>query len=68
MKNRDPFNKNLVPMPSRRQRFITCPHCWTDQRTDRDFCYRCGAEFIYLDEVDPSRPLSDIHCSLPNKS
>lgn len=43
---------NYVMVESREQKFITCPHCWTDQRTDRDFCYGCGAEFIFLDEQD----------------
>jgi len=40
-----------VFIASRSQKLVTCPHCWTDQRTERDFCYRCGAEFVYLDET-----------------
>ena len=43
-------NKKTVVVPSRSQKFVTCPRCWTDQRTDRDFCYQCGAEFLYRDE------------------
>jgi hypothetical protein len=43
-------NKQVM-VESRGQKFVTCPHCWTDQRTDRDFCYRCGSAFIYLDEA-----------------
>lgn len=31
---------------------IFCPHCWTKQRSNRKFCYRCSAKFIYLDEID----------------
>lgn len=55
MKTNDLLNKNQVFIPSRRQRLIACPYCWTDQRTDRDFCYRCGAEFTYLDEADSGK-------------
>jgi hypothetical protein len=40
-----------VMIESRKQRFVTCPHCWTDQRTDRNLCYHCGAVFVYLDET-----------------
>lgn len=40
-----------VIVKSRAQKYVTCPHCWTDQRTERDFCYRCGAAFVYLDEA-----------------
>jgi len=29
---------------------VSCPHCWTDQRSNRDTCYRCGVSFHYLDE------------------
>lgn len=35
---------------TRQQPVITCPCCWTDQRAERNFCYQCGAKFIYLDE------------------
>lgn len=45
-----------VMVESRRQKFIACPHCWTEQRTERDFCYRCGAEFVYLDEAKKRNP------------
>lgn len=53
-------NPKTVYFESRRQRFATCPYCWTDQRTERDLCYRCSAEFVYLDEdftanMEPSR-------------
>lgn len=44
--------RNYIMAGSREQKVITCPHCWTDQRTDRDFCYRCGAVFLYQDELD----------------
>ena len=47
---------NQVIVESRRSKVVTCPHCWTDQRTERDFCYRCGAEFIYLDETAEKNP------------
>jgi predicted amidophosphoribosyltransferase len=43
-------DKKHVMVESRKQRFVTCPHCWTEQRTERNFCYFCGAEFVYLDE------------------
>jgi len=49
-------NINNVMVESRKQRFITCPHCWTDQRTERNFCYRCGAEFVYLEETGKRNP------------
>ena len=49
-KMRKAYNK-YVMVESREQKFITCPHCWTDQRTDRDFCYGCGAVFFYLNET-----------------
>jgi predicted amidophosphoribosyltransferase len=42
--------RNYVIVESREQKFVTCPHCWTDQRTERNFCYCCGARFIYHDE------------------
>lgn len=42
--------RNHVMVESREQKLVTCPHCWTDQRTERNFCYFCGAEFIYRDE------------------
>jgi hypothetical protein len=29
---------------------VTCPRCWTEQRSERNLCYRCDAPFIYLDE------------------
>lgn len=44
-------NQKTVHFESRKQRSVTCPYCWTDQRTERDFCYLCGAEFVYLDEL-----------------
>ncbi len=52
MSNDKKSNQKTVHFKSRRQRFVTCPHCWTDQRTERGFCFRCGAEFIYLDELE----------------
>lgn len=51
MENKNTAGNNFVTVYSREQGFVTCPHCWTDQRTDRDFCYRCGAVFIYKDEL-----------------
>jgi len=44
-------NKKAVHFESRSQKLVTCPYCWTDQRAERDHCYRCGAEFLYLDEL-----------------
>lgn len=41
-----------VMVESRKLGFLTCPHCWTDQRTERNFCYFCGAGFIYRDEQE----------------
>ena len=35
---------------SREARVVVCPHCWTEQRTERDFCYHCGARFVYTNE------------------
>ena len=52
MNNSRPLEQKDVILASRKQNIITCPHCWTDQRTDRSFCYQCGAEFIYLDEAN----------------
>lgn len=52
-------NKNNVIVESRSMKVITCPHCWTDQRTERDFCYRCGAEFIYLSTACIALPQSE---------
>lgn len=52
--------KSDVILKSRKPILITCPHCWTDQRTQRNFCYQCGAKFIYLDELCSSKPLSCI--------
>ena len=46
----EPTPRREVLLPSRRVKTFTCPHCWTAQRTERDFCYRCGAAFRYLDE------------------
>lgn len=45
-------DRKHVMVESRKQKFVTCPHCWTEQRTERNFCYFCGAEFIYRDEQD----------------
>lgn len=44
-----------VLVPSRTVKSILCPHCWTAQRTERDFCYRCGALFRYEDEERPHK-------------
>ena len=49
--NKSKNQAKQVIVPSREVKILTCPYCWTDQRTERDFCYRCGAGFIYLDEV-----------------
>lgn len=53
-------NNKAVHFESRKQKLVTCPYCWTDQRTERDSCFRCGAKFIYLEEgftakIEPSR-------------
>jgi len=60
MKNNSKSSQNSVLFESRELKLVTCPHCWTDQRTERDSCYRCGAGFTYFDELeirkmDPSR-------------
>jgi len=34
---------------------VTCPRCWTDQRSDRNICYCCGGAFLYLDEQPSTR-------------
>jgi predicted amidophosphoribosyltransferase len=47
---------HIVFVESRRLKTVTCPHCWTEQRTDRDFCYRCGAAFVYLDKAEKNTP------------
>ena len=36
---------------SRKQKIVSCPFCWTDQRSSRNFCYACGATFSFLDEA-----------------
>jgi predicted amidophosphoribosyltransferase len=51
IENKKMTDNNFIMVNSREQGFVTCPHCWTDQRADRDFCYRCGAVFIYKDEL-----------------
>lgn len=43
--------KAVVTFEDRRNTIVSCPHCWTDQRSERDFCYRCGATFVYLNEL-----------------
>ena len=48
--NKTEPDKNHVMIESRGQKLVTCPYCWTDQRTGRDFCYCCGAVFLYRDE------------------
>lgn len=35
---------------TRNEAMLSCPHCWTEQRSDRDFCYQCGAHFHFTDE------------------
>lgn len=55
MKNMKKTNP-IVFVESRRLKTVTCPHCWTEQRTERDFCYRCGAVFAYLDEAGKRNP------------
>ena len=56
---RSQHSKNVGPsdilLPSRGVKTLTCPHCWTAQRTERDFCCRCGAAFRYLDEERGAR-------------
>lgn len=49
MKKQEPTPQDVL-IPSRTVKSVTCPHCWTDQRTERDFCYHCGAAFHYQDE------------------
>lgn len=51
MKANGKTDNNFIIVKSRSQQFVSCPNCWTDQRADRDFCYRCGAAFIYQDEL-----------------
>ncbi len=29
---------------------LTCENCWTEQRSDRDLCYRCGTPFVFKNE------------------
>lgn len=33
-----------------------CPHCWTQQRAERDVCYRCGAQIMRLPAVGKDAP------------
>ncbi|MDL2317765.1 hypothetical protein LJC74_01545 [Eubacteriales bacterium OttesenSCG-928-A19] len=49
MRNR--MIKRAVCLKARPRTTVTCPHCWTRQRSDRAKCYRCEASFIYLDEM-----------------
>lgn len=30
---------------------VTCPLCCTEQRAERDRCYRCGAVFVFISET-----------------
>lgn len=46
-------SKQHVLFQTRKDRIVTCPYCWTDQRTERNFCYQCGAGFSYGDEAKP---------------
>lgn len=48
-----------VAFATRPRLAVTCPHCWTDQRSNRDICYRCGISFHYLDE-QPSADLERV--------
>lgn len=53
------FSQNPdVVFDTRPKHGICCPHCWTMQPSTRDHCsgYRCGANFIFLDEVDREAP------------
>lgn len=49
-RNRQTRRPQAVLYPSRQVKTVVCPHCWTAQRTERDFCYRCSAPFLYQDE------------------
>lgn len=51
MNEKNKKDGDCVLIDSRSQKSVTCPYCWTDQRTERDCCYRCGAVFLYLDEL-----------------
>ena len=50
MDGRKPQRLLSAAFASRSQKIVTCPHCWTTQRTERDRCYQCGAIFRYRDE------------------
>lgn len=43
---------SVVLLQTRPAIFVTCPHCWTDQRAERDTCFRCGARFVYAEEAE----------------
>lgn len=30
------------------QSMVWCPHCWTQQRAERQVCYQCGAQMVHL--------------------
>lgn len=40
-----------VSFATRPSLMVSCPHCWTDQHAFRNRCWRCGAEFVFLDET-----------------
>ena len=50
-RNMDARQDKTAVFDSREEKSVVCPHCWTEQRTDREFCYHCGARFVYLDEA-----------------
>lgn len=40
-----------VAMPKPGEGSLLCPRCWTAQRADRAFCWHCGAEFVWYEEL-----------------
>lgn len=55
----EPFLKKPdVMFDTRPKSSICCPHCWTIQSSTRSHCsgYHCGANFIFLDEMDRETP------------
>lgn len=59
MKTKDPTTLHAtaqVMFTTRPRVAVTCPLCWTEQRSRRNTCYHCEARFVYADEQAPAMP------------
>lgn len=49
------FTPGPVAFATRPAVLVSCPCCWTDQRANRNRCWRCEAQFVFLDEQEENR-------------